>query len=210
MDIHRTGARKELTAQLRTPRSGSRRTLPLTAAQDTTVQGWRERQGDGVRLRPSHGRARHVASAVIALCAVLKGNRRALARHVESAGCARRPRRSSPPQLAPRQGRSGSGLRSPRRRMPDPASSSNTNQRGPDRFGDQQLNSVHLDDVARTNASHTPPPAHIHLATHRRRPDAAGSYRCLKRFIARRAPANSGPSCLDSRLGLTSVGGHLK
>jgi hypothetical protein len=57
-DTQRTGARNALTALLRTPDLGIDARSPLTAAQITTVQGWRARQGDGAAAavaRPRHG-----------------------------------------------------------------------------------------------------------------------------------------------------------
>ena len=83
MDTQRTGARNALTALLRTLDLGIDARSPLTAAQVTTVQGWRARQGDGAAAAVARAEARRLASAVITLGTELQDNQRALAEHVQ-------------------------------------------------------------------------------------------------------------------------------
>lgn len=70
-DTQRTAARNALTTLLRTLDLGIDARSPLTAAQVTTVQGWRARQGDSAAAA-ARAEARRLASAVITLGAELE------------------------------------------------------------------------------------------------------------------------------------------
>ncbi|MBB6407145.1 transposase [Arthrobacter sp. AZCC_0090] len=193
MDTRRTDARNALTALLRTLDLGIDARSPLTAAQVTTVQGWRARPGDGAAAAVARAEARRLASAVITLGTELEDNQRALAEHVQLMAPGILDISGVGPVTAAiilasyshhGRVRSEAAFAALAGASPIPASSGNTNRHRLNRYGDQQLNRA-LDVVARTR-SLTDPATRAYIE----RRTAEGKSpremrRCLKRFIAR-------------------------
>ncbi|GAA5189654.1 IS110 family transposase [Arthrobacter gyeryongensis] len=193
MDTQRTSARNALTALLRTLDLGIDARSPLTAAQVTTVQGWRARQGDGAAAAVARAEARRLASAVITLGAELEDNQRALAEHAELMAPGVLDIRGVGPVTAAiilaayshhGRVRSEAAFAALAGASPIPASSGNTTRHRLNRYGDRQLNRT-LDVVARTRSLTDPATrAYIERRTAEGR-SLREIRRCLKRFIAR-------------------------